>query len=244
MTDRQDPSILGPGVASQGDEQLVSRFSGRLDDRVGRFVGRPQGDRWVWDQKLFAILGYPTPVEFVTLQTLLQHVVADDRQLAADAFEAAVQHGHPVDVSCRLHAADGTLRSVLVTAEVMESEPSELSMASTLEMDMLAGDRGPWLAGLLIDLTELRLSAIRAATEHAVAEALRHRAVIEQAKGIVMVAYRVDADTAFHLLTRHSQNTNTKLHELAARLVAQVSDPRFNPVPGDIDALLNSPTKR
>ena len=239
MTDRHDPSILGPGVASHGDEQLVSRFSSRVDDQVGRFVGRPQGDRWVWDQKLFAILGYPTPVKFVTLQTLLQHVVADDRKLAADAFEAAVQHGHPVNVSCRLHAADGTLRSVLIAAEVMEAEPSELSMATSLEMDMLAGDSGPWLAGALIDLTELRLSAVRAATEHAVAEALRHRAVIEQAKGIVMVVYRVDAETAFHLLRRHSQNTNTKLHELAARLVAQVSDLSFDPVPAHIDALLN-----
>ena len=147
-----------------------------------------------------------------------------------------------MDVSCRLHAADGTLRSVLITAEVMEAEPSELSMATTLELDMLAGGSGPWLAGLLIDLTELRLSAIRAATEHAVAEALRHRAVIEQAKGIVMVVYRVDADTAFHLLTRHSQNTNTKLHELAARLVAQVTDLSFNPAPAHIDALLNPPT--
>ena len=242
MTDREDPSILGPGVGLQGDEQLVSRFSARVEDRVGRFVGRPQEDRWVWDQKLLGILGYPGRVETLTLQTLLQHVVADDRRLAADAFGAAVEHGQPVDVSCRLHAADGALRSVLIAAEVMEAEPSELSMATFLDLDVLSGGSGPWLAGLLIDLTELRLSATRAATEHAVTEALRHRAVIEQAKGIVMVVYRVDADTAFHLLRRHSQNTNTKLHELAARLVAQVTDLSFNPAPAHIDTLLNLPT--
>ena len=57
-------------MASPGDEQLVSRFSGRVDDRVGRFVGRPQVDRWVWDQKLVAILGYPRPDELVPLQTV------------------------------------------------------------------------------------------------------------------------------------------------------------------------------
>ena len=150
---------------------------------MGRFLGRPLDDRWVWDQELVAILRYPQPVESVRLETLMQHVVTDDRELAADAFEAAVQHGRPVDVSCRLHASDGTLRSVLIAAEVMEAEPSDLSTATTLEMDMLAGDTGPWLAGLLIDLTELRLSATRAATNHAIAEALRHRAVIDQAKG-------------------------------------------------------------
>ena len=90
-------------------------------------------------------------------------------------------------------------RSVVIAAETMEAEPSELSMATSLDVDVLSGDRGPWMAGLLIDLTELRLTAVRAATEHAVAESLRHRAVIEQAKGIVMVVYRVEADTAFHL---------------------------------------------
>jgi AmiR/NasT family two-component response regulator len=85
------------------------------------------------------------------------------------------------------------------------------------------------------------LSATRAATEHAVAEALRHRAVIEQAKGIVMVVYGVDADAAFHLLRRHSQNTNTELHLLAARLVAQVTNLSLDPSPADIEALPNPP---
>jgi len=244
VTDSQDRSILGPGVAWQGDERLVSRFSGRIDDRVGRFIGRPQSDRWVWDQKLVAILRYPAPVESVTLQTLLQHVVADERQLAADAFEAAVEHGRPVAVSCRLYAADGTLRSVLITAEVLETEPSELSMDTSLDVDTLSDHSGPWLAGLLIDLTELRLSAIRAVTEQAVTEALRHRAVVEQAKGIVMVVYRIDADAAFQLLRCHSQNSNTKLHVLAARLVAQVPDLGHNLAQAHIEALLNPPTSQ
>ena len=53
----------------------------------------------------------------------------------------AVQHGEPVDVSCRIHAADGTLRSVLIAAETMEAEPSELSMATSLDVDVLSGDR-------------------------------------------------------------------------------------------------------
>ena len=175
VTDRQDLTLLDSGADSPGDELLMSRFSGRLDDRVGRFVGRPHIERWVWDQTLFAILRYPRPLASVTLKTLLQHVAADDQQLAAYAFEAAVAYGQPVYVSCRLHAVDGTLRSVLITAEVMETEPSDLSMDTSLDLDILSGDGGPWLAGLLIDLTEIRLSAVRAATEDAVAEAHRHR---------------------------------------------------------------------
>lgn len=46
---------------------------------------------------------------------------------------------------------------------------------------------------------------------------------IEQAKGVLVASYGIDADTAFSVLVRLSQNTNTKLHVLAADLVAVAS---------------------
>jgi len=51
--------MVGGGGVSPADEQLVARFSGRLEDRVGRFLGRPQVDQWVWGEQLRVILGYP-----------------------------------------------------------------------------------------------------------------------------------------------------------------------------------------
>src|SRR3954471_4731320 len=51
------------------------------------------------------------------------------------------------------------------------------------------------------------------------AEAMRTRAVIEQAKGILMADKRIDADEAFHQLTRLSQHSNMKLRDVARRLV-------------------------
>jgi hypothetical protein len=51
---------------------------------------------------------------------------------------------------------------------------------------------------------------------------LRTRAVIEQAKGAIMAVTRCDADTAWHKLRTVSQNTNTKLRELAIGLVEHV----------------------
>jgi ANTAR domain/PAS fold len=239
MTLRQDLTMLGHvDAGSQADERLVAGFSTRLDHRVGRFLGRPQDDRWVWDQQLVAILGYSRSEVSPSLRALLQHVPEEERELAVGAFQAALEHGHPALVSCRLYAADGTFRSVLITADVMEAEPSELSMADLLDMDGLAAAAGPWMAGLLIDLTDLRLSAARAAADHAVAEAGKHRAVIEQAKGILMLIYRIDADTAFEMLRRHSQNTNTKLRDLAARLVDQATELRLDTAPAEVDALL------
>jgi GAF domain-containing protein len=51
------------------------------------------------------------------------------------------------------------------------------------------------------------------------AEAMRTRAVIEQAKGILMNERNIDAEEAFSLLVSISQNSNVKLREVARRLV-------------------------
>lgn len=45
------------------------------------------------------------------------------------------------------------------------------------------------------------------------------RAVIEQAKGMLMLIHGIDADRAFELLKWRSQDTNTKLRPLAEQLV-------------------------
>ncbi|PRY14545.1 GAF and ANTAR domain-containing protein [Kineococcus rhizosphaerae] len=48
--------------------------------------------------------------------------------------------------------------------------------------------------------------------------ALSHRDVIGQAKGILMERFKLDADQAFALLARISQDRNVKLHHLAEQL--------------------------
>ncbi|MFG1610619.1 GAF and ANTAR domain-containing protein [Actinoplanes sp. NPDC049265] len=53
--------------------------------------------------------------------------------------------------------------------------------------------------------------------------AMDSRAVIEQAKGIVMAQRRCAADEAFAFLTKVSQDNNRKLRDVAAALVAGVS---------------------
>jgi GAF domain-containing protein len=53
-------------------------------------------------------------------------------------------------------------------------------------------------------------------------EALVSRAVIEQAKGMLMARHRCDSDAAFQLIRRESQDTNTKVREVASGIVATV----------------------
>jgi GAF domain-containing protein len=54
--------------------------------------------------------------------------------------------------------------------------------------------------------------------------AMESRAVIEQAKGILMGERRCTADEAFALLTKVSQDSNRKLRDVAAALVARAQN--------------------
>jgi transcriptional regulator with GAF, ATPase, and Fis domain len=61
-------------------------------------------------------------------------------------------------------------------------------------------------------------------------QALENRAVIDQAKGILMALRQISADAAFTLLMEQSQNENVKVRELAIRLVTHAS--RITPAEG------------
>jgi AmiR/NasT family two-component response regulator len=77
----------------------------------------------------------------------------------------------------------------------------------------------------LVDTTPEELqSAIdvtlqRFAEYHNLKGAFGRRAVIEQAKGILMARHEIDADAAFGMLRNHSQTSGKKLGEVAAAIV-------------------------
>ena len=50
--------------------------------------------------------------------------------------------------------------------------------------------------------------------------AMATRAIIEQAKGLIIASMGVDAEQAFELLIRQSQAENVKLHVVAERLIS------------------------
>jgi hypothetical protein len=77
------------------------------------------------------------------------------------------------------------------------------------------------LAAAILSVDAYR-SAARLARD--MVEAMRSRAVIEQAKGILMADQQITADEAFQQLTKLSQRTNTKLRDVALRLVTERSE--------------------
>ncbi|HZQ81412.1 MAG TPA: ANTAR domain-containing protein [Gaiellaceae bacterium] len=59
----------------------------------------------------------------------------------------------------------------------------------------------------------------RFAEYHDLQGAFGRRAIIEQAKGILMARHQLDADQAFALLRQHSQRTGRRLADVAAAVV-------------------------
>jgi hypothetical protein len=55
--------------------------------------------------------------------------------------------------------------------------------------------------------------------------ALRSRVMIEQAKGVLAERFGTDPETAFELLRRAARSHRLRIHELAARVVAEPSTP-------------------
>ena len=58
------------------------------------------------------------------------------------------------------------------------------------------------------------------------AEAMSSRAIIEQAKGILMAQQGVDSEAAFAMLSRASQTANRKLRDIAQAIVDGASRER------------------
>jgi GAF domain-containing protein len=67
--------------------------------------------------------------------------------------------------------------------------------------------------------------------------AMMSRAVIEQAKGILMERHKIKEDEAFTILTHAAQRTNMKLRDVAAELV------RTGAVPSPVDTLHLEPSR-
>jgi AmiR/NasT family two-component response regulator len=72
----------------------------------------------------------------------------------------------------------------------------------------------------------------------AVAEIADRRSVIDQAKGMLMLAYGIDADTAFGILQWRSQLTNTRVRLLAQQVLYDFGSLEYGTPRVSFDALL------
>lgn len=102
-----------------------------------------------------------------------------------------------------------------VIALLRVEEPAYVREAAKRGVFAYIVDTTPEELQSAIDITLQRFTEY-----HNLQGAFGRRAVIEQAKGILMARNRVDADKAFGMLRDHSQRSGQKLAEVAAAIVA------------------------
>jgi len=80
-------------------------------------------------------------------------------------------------------------------------------------------------AGVVGRHASIALSSAR--QEESLRQAIDARTLIGRAQGILMERFAIDDQAAFDVLRRHSQNTNTKLNEVARILVSTRALPEY-----------------
>jgi hypothetical protein len=176
----------------------------RDESRVGRFACDLVSGTWKWDDEVFRIHGLEPGAIVPTTDYVLNCKHPEDRDRVASVIAQASKTGAPFSISYRLIGADSAERRVVLVCE------------GGLRED----DRVTSIHGYYVDLTaDFRAESEEFATE-AVAASAEHRAIIEQAKGSLMLAYGLDADQAFAMLNWWSSHRNMKVRDLAARLIA------------------------
>ncbi|WP_233608449.1 PAS and ANTAR domain-containing protein [Nocardia stercoris] len=174
-----------------------------MQPRTGSFEFWFSERRWVWSDEVYRMHGYEPGAVEPTTELILAHKHPDDRGEVAELIARSVTDSTPFSSRHRFFDTDGTEHCVIVVADSIHNDAG--TIVGT--------------AGYYVDLTATLAETAQDALQSTLAGVVESRAVIEQAKGLLMRNYRIDADQAFKILVWRSQETNTKLRDLAAQLV-------------------------
>lgn len=144
--------------------------------------------------------GYEPGEVTPTTDLVLSHKHPDDRDRVAKLLEEIRTTHQPFNNRHRIVDVHGAIHDVAVVGHPLNDD------------GLVVGTQG-----FYVDVTPgeaMRQQTLSAA----VAEIAENRSAIEQAKGMLMLIYRLDADRAFDLLKWRSQETNTRLRNLAVQL--------------------------
>jgi PAS domain S-box-containing protein len=182
---------------------LEQALVGGVPQRVGWFRFYFDTERWEWSPEVERMHGYEVGTVEPTTKLVLSHKHPDDREKVAATLDEILATRQPFSTRHRIIDTLGTEHSVVVVGDLFHDDA-----------DAVVGTHG-----FYIDISESEDRSTQEAISEAVEEIAENRAVIEQAKGMLMMVYGVNEDLAFQLLRWRSQDTNTKLRPLAQRLI-------------------------
>ena len=173
---------------------------------MGSYRYASAGGSWQWSDGVYILHGFRRGEVVPSTALLLAHAHSADRRHTAEILESCMRNGGLFSFLYRLINASGQLRWALMAGEGVFGRQGQVT----------------GLRGYLIDVTDPQSQAKYREAATTLRKTITARAVIEQAKGVLMLVYGLDAGAAFAVLSWQSQHANIKLRELAERLVAAV----------------------
>jgi fructose-specific component phosphotransferase system IIB-like protein len=186
----------------EGQTPVEHALAGGEPQRVGWFRFYFADERWEWSPQVERMHGYQSGTVHPTTDLVLSHKHPDDYGQVAATLDEIRRTAGAFSTRHRILDTRGEVHHVVVVG------------------DQLFDDAGQVVGthGFYVDVTPSMTQARDESVTEAVAEIAEARSGIEQAKGMLMLVYRINADSAFELLRWRSQETNTKLRPLAEQI--------------------------
>ncbi|OBK75823.1 PAS and ANTAR domain-containing protein [Mycobacterium sp. 1164985.4] len=186
---------------SNGQTPVEQALAGGDPHRVGWFRFYFADERWEWSPQVERMHGYEPGTAQPTTELVLSHKHPDDYRQVAATLEEIRRTSGAFSTRHRIIDTRGDVHHVVVVGDQLFDD----------------GDQVVGTHGFYVDVTP-SLQRHDRVFSAAVTEMAEARGPIEQAKGMLMLVYRISADSAFELLRWRSQETNTKLRLLAEQI--------------------------
>lgn len=196
------------------------------DPPAGRYRFDSTTGSWWWSPEMRRLLGLDAATEPCT-EALLDVQHPDDVTRVREALVAACADGRAFALQTRvLHPTRGQ-RSVVLLGEAVHDEDGAVRAVEGVCADITGARPVDPVAD---HAEELRTEIAQLRT------AMASRAVIEQAKGILMLLTHCGEQAAFDLLAHMSSHTHRKVRDVAAALTGSAAG--HASLPGDLAAIL------
>jgi hypothetical protein len=172
---------------------------------TGAFRYDVTADRWWWSDEVYRMHGFEPGEVVPTTAMILAHKHPEDRERYAGALTTVSLLGGTFASVHRIIDAQGQERVLATIGEAHTSGPD----AAVTEIN-----------GHFVDFSAPVRALAAAEATRQIAESNAHRAVIDQAMGVMAARTGVTVEEAFDLLRGASMRSNVKLRTLAERVVA------------------------
>jgi fructose-specific component phosphotransferase system IIB-like protein len=196
----------------RGQTPIEHALAGGDPQRVGSFKFYFADERWEWSPQVERMYGYAPGSVQPTTDLVLSHKHPEDYGQVAATLDEIRRTSGAFSTRHRIIDNHGEIHHVVVVG------------------DQIFDDTGAVVGtyGFYVDVTPSMQQRHDQIVTEAVAEIAEARGVIEQAKGMLMLIYRITSDPAFELLKWRSQETNTKLRALAQQIVTDFLELQYD----------------